>query len=158
MEASSAPPTLLPERNHLPCLQEIRSVKAKPFYWQSSVETIPFHGRVFLMLASRNKPSAMPAKSPQCQGQAFLLAVFCGDNSVSRACLSTAGVPDLTLFHARKKSAVSRTSLSTASLLRGQFRFRGGAFYCWRSASKTPLCSNFRAIWHWSVYLLTVPK
>ena len=29
---------------------------------------------------------------PQCQGQAFLLPVFCGDNSVSRVCLSTAGV------------------------------------------------------------------
>ena len=25
----------------------------------------------------------------QCQGQAFLLPVFCGDNSVSRACLFT---------------------------------------------------------------------
>ena len=26
--------------------------------------------------------------NPQCQGQAFLLPVFCGDYSVSRACLS----------------------------------------------------------------------
>ena len=32
--------------------------------------------------------SSMPARNPQCQGQAFLLPVFCGDNSVSRACLS----------------------------------------------------------------------
>ena len=40
------------------------------------------------------------------QGQAFLLPVFCGDNSaVSRTSLSTAGL-----------SAVSRTSLPTASL------------------------------------------
>ena len=42
MEATSAPPILLPGIDHLPCLQEIRSVKDKPFYCQSSVETIPF--------------------------------------------------------------------------------------------------------------------
>ena len=30
---------------------EIRSVKDKPFYCQSSVGTIPFQGRVFLLLA-----------------------------------------------------------------------------------------------------------
>ena len=32
MEATSAPPILLPGIDHLPCLQEIRSVKDKPFY------------------------------------------------------------------------------------------------------------------------------
>ena len=42
MEATSAPPILLPGIDHLPCLQEIRSVKDKPFYCQSSVGTIPF--------------------------------------------------------------------------------------------------------------------
>ena len=52
MEATSAPPILLPGIDHLPCLQEIRSVKDKPFYCQSSVGTIPFQGRVFLLLAS----------------------------------------------------------------------------------------------------------
>ena len=36
MEATSAPPILLPGIDHLPCLQEIRSVKDKPFYCQSS--------------------------------------------------------------------------------------------------------------------------
>ena len=51
MEATSAPPILLPGIDHLPCLQEIRSVKDKPFYCQSSVGTIPFQGRVFLLLA-----------------------------------------------------------------------------------------------------------
>ena len=50
MEATSAPPILLPGIDHLPCLQEIRSVKDKPFYCQSSVGTIPFQGRVFLLL------------------------------------------------------------------------------------------------------------
>ena len=50
MEATSAPPIMLPGIDHLPCLQEIRSVKDKPFYCQSSVGTIPFHGRVFLLL------------------------------------------------------------------------------------------------------------
>ena len=39
MEATSAPPILLPGIDHLPCLQEIRSVKDKPFYCQSSVAT-----------------------------------------------------------------------------------------------------------------------
>ena len=51
METTSAPPILLPGIDHLPCLQEIRSVKDKPFYCQSSVGTIPFQGRVFLLLA-----------------------------------------------------------------------------------------------------------
>ena len=36
MEATSAPPIRLPGIDHLPCLQEIRSVKDKPFYCQSS--------------------------------------------------------------------------------------------------------------------------
>ena len=31
MEATSAPPILLPGIDHLPCLQAIRSVKDKPF-------------------------------------------------------------------------------------------------------------------------------
>ena len=35
-QATSAPPILLPGIGHLPCLQEIRSVKDKPFYCQSS--------------------------------------------------------------------------------------------------------------------------
>ena len=35
----------------------------------------------------------------------------------------------------RRKSAVSRTSLSTASLLWGQFRFKGVSFYCCRSVT-----------------------
>ena len=39
MEATSAPPILLPGIDHLPCLQEIRSVKDKPFYCKSSVGT-----------------------------------------------------------------------------------------------------------------------
>ena len=30
---------------------EIRNVKGKPFYCQSSAGTIPFQGRVFLLLA-----------------------------------------------------------------------------------------------------------
>ena len=51
MEATSAPPILLPGIDHLPCPQEIRSAKDKPFYCQSSVGTIPFQGRVFLLLA-----------------------------------------------------------------------------------------------------------
>ena len=42
MEATSAPPILLPGIDHLPCLQEIRSVKDTPFYCQSSVDTIPY--------------------------------------------------------------------------------------------------------------------
>ena len=41
------------------------------------------------------------------------------------------------------QSPVSRTSLSTASLLCAQFRFKGVSLYCCRSVSKTPLCSNF---------------
>ena len=49
MASISAPPILLPGIDHLPCLQEIRSVKDKPFYCQSSVGTIPFQGRVFLL-------------------------------------------------------------------------------------------------------------
>ena len=51
MEATSAPPILLPGIDHLPCLQEIRSVKDKPFYCQSSVGAIPFQGRAVLLLA-----------------------------------------------------------------------------------------------------------
>ena len=58
MEAASASPNL-----HPPCLQEIRSVKDKPFYCQSSVGTIPqCQGQAFLLPVF-----------PQCQGQAFLL-------------------------------------------------------------------------------------
>ena len=34
MEATSAPPILLPGIDHLPCLQEVRSVEDKPFYCQ----------------------------------------------------------------------------------------------------------------------------
>ena len=50
MEATSAPPILLPGIDHPPCLQEIRSVKDKPFYCQSSVGAIPFQAHVFLLL------------------------------------------------------------------------------------------------------------
>ena len=39
MEATSAPPILLPGIDYLPCLREIRSVKDKPLYCQSSVGT-----------------------------------------------------------------------------------------------------------------------
>ena len=46
MEATSAHPILLPGLDHLPCLQEIRSVKGKPFYCFSSVGTIPLQGQV----------------------------------------------------------------------------------------------------------------
>ena len=50
MEAASAAPILLPGLAHRPFLQEIRSVKGKPFYCLSSVGTIPFQGHVFLLL------------------------------------------------------------------------------------------------------------
>ena len=36
--------------------------------------------------------SKTPLRNPQCQGQAFLPRVFCGDNSVSRGCLSTGAI------------------------------------------------------------------
>ena len=49
--------------------------------------------------------------------------------------------PELPIFHACKKSAVSRTTLSTASLPWAQFRFKRVSFYCCRSVSKTPLCN-----------------
>ena len=39
MQTISAHPILLSGIDHLPCLQEIRSVKDKPFYCQSSVGT-----------------------------------------------------------------------------------------------------------------------
>ena len=78
MEATSAHPILLPGIDHLPCLQEIRSVKDKPFYCQSSVGTIP-----------------------QCQGQAFLLPAFCKQSAslqqllsqMAMACLSPNSIP-----------------------------------------------------------------
>ena len=60
MEATSAPPILLPGIDHLPCLQETRSVKDKPFYCQSSVGTIPFQGRVFLLLPFCNHMATIP--------------------------------------------------------------------------------------------------
>ena len=60
MEATSAPPILLPGIDHLPCLQEIRSVKDKPFYCQSSVGTIPFQGRVFLLLPFCKQNASLP--------------------------------------------------------------------------------------------------
>ena len=77
MEAASAAPILLPGLAHRPFLQEIRSVKGKPFYCLSSVDAasvlfyekasirsvkgkpfyclssvgaIPFQGHVFLLL------------------------------------------------------------------------------------------------------------
>ena len=59
MEATSAPPILLPGIDHLPCLQEIRSVKDKPFYCQSSVGTIPFQDRVFLLLTFCKQNSSL---------------------------------------------------------------------------------------------------
>ena len=47
-----------PAFDHLPSLQEIRSVKDKPFYCHSSVESLPFQGRVFLLLPfSKQNPS-----------------------------------------------------------------------------------------------------
>ena len=57
MEASSASPTLLPGLGELPCLQEIRSVKGKPFYCWCS------------------------ARNVQCERQAFVLLVFCKDST-----------------------------------------------------------------------------
>ena len=60
MEATSAPPILLSGIGNLPCLQEIRSVKDKPFYCQSSVGTIPFQGRVFLLLPFCNHMATIP--------------------------------------------------------------------------------------------------
>ena len=86
MEATSAPPILLPGIDHLPCLQEIRSVKDKPFYCHSSVGTIPF-----LM----NCPSSMPARnlavsrtSLSTASFVFLLLAFCKQNASLQQLLS----------------------------------------------------------------------
>ena len=62
MEATSAPPILLPGIDHLPCLQEIRSVKDKPFYCQSSVGTIPF--QVLCQLRTRRFRPFCPEHPP----------------------------------------------------------------------------------------------
>ena len=62
MEATSAPPILLPGIDHRPCLQETRNVKDKPVYCQSSVVTIPF--QVLCQLRTRRFRPFCPEHPP----------------------------------------------------------------------------------------------
>ena len=84
MEAASAAPILLPRLAHRPFLQEIRSVKGKPFYCLSSVDaaSVLFYEKTRLNAVSRANIRSVKGKPFYClssvgtipfQGHVFLL-------------------------------------------------------------------------------------
>ena len=149
MEATSAPPILLPGIDHLlllpgidhlPCLQELRSVKDKPFYCQSSVGTLPFGSPVeatsappILLPGIDHLPCLQEIRSVKdkpfyCQssvgtipfqGRVFLVLPFCKQNASLLQLLSQLLIPGPSLI--RSPLAICEQRLCAASAQSGSW-------------------------------------